>query len=119
MDDFQFEISFCRSLLVRDPQDLTAMEMLAGYCTRAGDIDEGLAWDHKIVSLNPDNAVSHYNLACSLALKRRSDEALAALREALARGYRDFDWMMEDPDLAVLQEHPGFSSLLAEYQAQS
>lgn len=117
-DTFQFEIDFCRSILKRDGKDLDTLEMLAGYYTKAGRIDEGLELDRKLVRLDPDNAVSHYNLACSLALKKRSRAAMNALRKALEKGYRDFNWIMQDPDLSNLQEEPSFVALLSEFQLQ-
>ena len=116
---YQFEIEFCHSILKRDPKDLVTMELLAGFCTRSGLIDEGLDWDRKIVDLDPENAVSHYNLACSLALKNRADEAIERLRVALERGYRDLSWMLKDPDLTNLHNNPGFSALVAEFQNQA
>ncbi|MGA1205708.1 MAG: TPR end-of-group domain-containing protein [Opitutales bacterium] len=115
--DYQFEIDFCRSLLGRDPGNVPVMEMLANYYTRAGRIDEGLELDLRIVELDPDNSVNHYNLACSLALKHRQSEAIAALRVALEQGYDDFKWLLEDPDLENLHDNPSFSALLSEYQA--
>jgi len=115
-DRHQFEIEFCHSILKRDPKDLTTMEMLAGLCTRSGRIDEGLEWDRKIVSLDPENAVGHYNLACSLALKAFDEEAVDHLRTAMEKGYRDFEWMEEDPDLENLRENPSFHALLAEFK---
>ena len=96
-EDLQFEIDFCRSVLNHDTENLTVMELLAGYLTKAGELDEGLAWDRKIVELDPNNAISHYNLACSLTLTRQHHAALEALRSALERGYNDFDWMLQDP----------------------
>lgn len=119
MNDHQFEIEFCRSILKHEPESLQVMEMLAGYCTRAGQIDEGLEWDRKLVQMDPENAINHYNLACSLALKRRAEEAIERLRIALEKGYRDLSWIREDPDLKPLHEHPGFSSLLAEFSQSS
>lgn len=116
--DLQFEIDFCHSILLRAPQDLTVMEMLAGLYTKAGRIDEGLELDRKIVELDPDNAISHYNLACSLALKNKPADAIAALRIAMEQGYSDFEWLMEDPDLASLHENPSFSALLSEFQVR-
>lgn len=115
-ESFDFEIEFCRSILKRDPGNLPSMEMLAGFCTRAGRIEEGLEVDRRIVELDPDNAVGHYNLACSLALKQRHEEAVEVLRTALEKGYKDFDWMLEDPDLKSLHEHSGFSALIAEFR---
>lgn len=115
-EQFQFEIDFCKSILKRGGNDVPTIEMLAGYYTRAGRIDEGLQLDKRIVELDPDYAVGHYNLACSFALKRRSQDAIEALRMALEKGYRDFSWIMEDPDLTSLHKDPAFSTLLSEFQ---
>ena len=75
--------------------------------------------DRKLVRLQPDNATAHYNLACSLALSRRRADALRSLEQAIALGYRDYDWMQQDPDLEGLKDHPAFQKLLAKLQPQS
>ena len=117
-NDYHFEIEFCRSLLEREPENLVIMEMLAGYYTKAGRIDEGLELDRRIVELDPENAISHYNLACSLALKKKANDAIASLRIAFEQGYDDFKWLLDDPDLSSLHDNPAFSSLLSEFQAR-
>jgi len=116
-NDFDFEIDFCQCVLRKDPDNLPVMEMLANYFTRAGRIDEGLVLDQRIVALNPKNSVGHYNLACSLALKHRQNEAIESLRTALENGYDDFDWLMKDPDLLNLHDNPLFSALISEFNA--
>jgi len=115
--DLQFEIDFCRSILKRDSHNLVVLEMLAGFLTKSGQVDEGLELDQRIVELDPDNAISHYNLACSLALKNRAVDAIASLRAALELGYKDFDWLMKDDDLFSLHDHPAFSALVSEFRA--
>ena len=115
--DYHFEIEFCQSVLRKEPENLVLMEMLAGFYTTSGQIDEGLELDRQIVELDPENSISHYNLACSLALKNKSTEAIAALRVALEFGYDDFKWLMEDTDLNSLHANPALSSLLSEFQA--
>ena len=117
-NDYQFEIDFSRSLMKREPENLVIMEMLAGYYTKAGRIDEGLELDRRIVELDPENAISHYNLACSLALKKRANDAIASLRLAFEQGYDDFKWLLDDPDLSSLHNNPAFSALLSAYQAK-
>jgi tetratricopeptide (TPR) repeat protein len=116
-DKYKFEINFCKGILKRDPEYLPVMELLAGYLTKSGNIDDGLAIDRKIVELDPDNAISHYNLACSLALKHMQGEAIDSLRTALEQGYDDFSWLMKDTDLQNLHDNPAFSALLSEFQA--
>jgi len=113
---YQFEIAFCESILRRQPKDVTLMEMLAGYYTRAGRIEEGLELDRRIVEIDPKSAIGHYNLACSLSLSSNPEAAIASLRTALDLGYRDFHWLLQDPDLQNLHAEPAFADLLEDYQ---
>ena len=85
------------------------VELLGGLYTRQGRIADGLKMDRKLVKLQPDNATAHYNLACSLALSKRKNDALRELRQAVKLGYRDFDWMQQDPDLEALKIIRDFS----------
>ncbi|MDP0499709.1 MAG: tetratricopeptide repeat protein [Verrucomicrobiota bacterium JB022] len=115
-ENLQFEIAFCESVLRQLPQDADIMEMLAGYYTRAGRIDDGLQMDERLVELCPGNATHHYNLACSLALAGRKDAAVERLRVALQKGYSDYEWMLRDEDLQGLKGFPPFINLLAEFE---
>ena len=48
-----------------------------------------------------------------------TSDALRSLRNAIDLGYRDFDWMQQDPDLAALKAHPAFLALLDQLKPQS
>jgi hypothetical protein len=37
--------------------------------------------------------------------------ALALLKQAVAKGFKDFDWMKRDPDLESIRNDPRFQSL--------
>jgi tetratricopeptide (TPR) repeat protein len=117
--DPEFEIAFFESVLRRAPSFANVIEILGGLYTRQGRIADGLKMDRKLVKLQPDNATAHYNLACSLALSKRKSDALRELRQAVQLGYRDFDWMQQDPDLEPLKLHPEFQALLATLKPQS
>ncbi|MCB1122395.1 MAG: hypothetical protein KJT03_12655 [Verrucomicrobiae bacterium] len=112
-----FEISFYESILRREPKFAEVIELLGGLYTNVGRIEDGLKMDQKLVRLWPEKPVVHYNLACSLALKRRSKQALEALKKAVELGYRDVKWMQEDPDLESLRDHPSFERLIEHLQA--
>jgi predicted esterase len=61
--------------------------------------------------LKPEAANVHYNLACALArLDRKA--ALAALEEAVARGFRSLPQITEDPDLAPLRDEARYRALV-------
>ncbi|MHC4923211.1 MAG: TPR end-of-group domain-containing protein [Planctomycetota bacterium] len=105
--------SIHREALRLDPEDLEALDFLAHRLTRTGRHEEGLDLDRRLVSLMPDNAVAHYNLACSLALTGRNDESLESLARAVEHGYTDADHTVDDEDLAALREDSRFQLLLA------
>ncbi len=113
-EDLSFEIEFVEDILRRDPNDPTVVELLANLYTKAGQIDQGLKLDRRLVKLQPANPVAHYNLACSLALKEKADNALQSLRTAIEHGYADWDWLLKDPDLTNLRTHPEFHAILVE-----
>ena len=117
--DPQFEMAFFESVLRRNSTYTDVIEILGGLYTRQGRIADGLKMDRKLVRLQPDNPTAHYNLACSLALMRRKGDALRSLQQAIALGYRDYDWMLQDPDLEDLKKHPGFLPLLEQLKPQS
>ncbi len=112
--DLSFEIEFFEALSRRDPADVRVLEALAQFYTRSGRLSDGLRVDRRIVKHAPDNPIAHYNLACSLALKRRRKEAVAELRRAFECGYDDISWILRDGDLNNLQGYPPFFELLAE-----
>ncbi|MSU48882.1 MAG: hypothetical protein EXS37_07315 [Opitutus sp.] len=117
--DPEFEIRFFESVLRREAGYAEVIEILGGLYTRQGRVADGLRMDRKLVRLKPDNAIAHYNLACSLALSQRKTDALRALHDAVKLGYRDFDWIQQDPDLDVLKKQPEFQSLLQTLKPQS
>jgi tetratricopeptide (TPR) repeat protein len=110
--DPEFDIRFFESVLRRAPAYANVIEILGGLYTRQGRIADGLKMDRKLVKLQPGNATARYNLACSLALSKRNTDALKELRQAVALGYRDLDWMQQDPDLEALKKHPDFQALI-------
>lgn len=113
-EDFQFETQFFESIYRRNPGDYRVVEVLGHLYTRQNRIDDGLRMDRRMVRLRPEDPLSHYNLACSLALKMRKRDAIQSLRRAVELGYRNSDWMLEDPDLEDLKGEPEFEALLAE-----
>lgn len=108
-----FEIAFFESVLKRNPKYTEVIEILGELYTRTGRIEDGLRMDRRLVRLLPDNPNAYYNLACSLALKKRQSEAIDTLEKAVSLGYDDVDWLMQDPDLDTLKNLPDFQKLIS------
>jgi len=107
-----FEVGFYESALESRPDHLGALEALANAYTRRGDVDDGLRVDRRITQILPENPIAHYNLACSLSLAGRIDEALVALERAVSLGYDDFEYLARDPDLANVRKDARYRVLI-------
>jgi hypothetical protein len=51
--------------------------------------------------LRPNEAMVHYNAACTFCSMNRKSEALDALSKAWRSGFTDSDWARRDPDLTL------------------
>lgn len=112
-DDFQIRI--LEAALKGNPDDFNVLFALGNAYTQAGRYDEGLAVDRKLTQMKPDNAVVHYNLACSLSLLERVDEALDELGVSFELGYREYNHVLSDPDLERVRRSDRFSELIERY----
>ena len=64
------------------------------------------------MAVGPIEPEMHYDLACVRSLRGDAKGALTALGNALAAGYRNWDWIDKDPDLANARADAGFPALL-------
>jgi Flp pilus assembly protein TadD len=103
LKDRTLELAILEGVLARDPQDAHLLGTLATLYTELGLVEKGLELDIRHVALTPDDPGARYDLACSLSLSGRLDEALAELEKALSLGFENTAWMMEDPDLAAVR----------------
>ncbi|HUJ10713.1 MAG TPA: hypothetical protein VL171_11860 [Verrucomicrobiae bacterium] len=108
-----FEVKFFEGIARRDPDFVEVLQILGDAYTETGQWEKGLEIDRRLAKLCPDNPLVFYNLACSYSLLKRVDEALAALTEALKRGYDDERWLNEDPDLDNLRKDNRFQKIRA------
>lgn len=108
----EFQINFFESILKKVPNYIEVIEMLGCLYTDIGQIDNGLKMDKKAVKLMPLNPTSHYNLACSLALKGQTAKAIESLNKSIDLGYDDLEWMLQDDDLISLHDNDKFKALV-------
>lgn len=110
-EDIDFEIKFYEGVLKRLPNFVPVLIVLGDLYTRKGCFEEGLRMDLRLSRLRRDDALVHYNLACSYSLLNRTDEALVSVKRAVELGYADFSYMQRDPDLANLRLDKRFREL--------
>lgn len=108
----EFEVAFYERLLEEQPNFVDALMALGEAYTRGGFYEKGFAVDQRLIQLKAHDPVVWYNLACSLSLLKRFDEALTSLRRALELGYDDFEYLGTDPDLQALRQSPQFRRFL-------
>ena len=106
------ELDFLQAIARRLPEDIDVLRALADLYTRTGAYTEGLRADERLSRLCAEDPVVWYNLACSLALLDRADDAFDALNRAVELGYNDYEWMKKDPDLVALHGDARFESFL-------
>jgi tetratricopeptide (TPR) repeat protein len=109
--NLDLEIGFLEGVRRRDPHYVEVLQALGDSYTRRGRLQEGLEVDESLVRLRPENPLAHFNLACSYSLTGQLPRAAEALHRAIDLGYRDFNWMRRDPDLAALRKDPAYKSI--------
>jgi tetratricopeptide (TPR) repeat protein len=117
-NQLDFDIEFFDCVLERQPDYLDVLRCQGQLLSHKGMHARALQIDHRLVQLEPEDSVAHYNLGCSLAVMGYAQDALEALRQALLRGYRDIDFLESDRDLDSLREEPGYRALLREFGMQ-
>ena len=117
--DPQFEILFYENILKTAPNFIEALRALGDLYTKQGFYQKGLAVDEKLARLRPEDALIHYNLACSYSLMNEVVKARDAMRRAFAFGYDDLAYLEKDPDLLNLLNDIEFADCLKQARARS
>lgn len=82
---------------------------------RAGEFAKAQALLEEQLTLQPENFVVLYNLACARALQGDADGAMARLFDAIEKGFTDRRHMLADPSLRSVRNHPKMLGLLEEW----
>jgi hypothetical protein len=109
--DLDIEITFFEGVIRRDPEFVEALQALGDDYTRRGRCLDGLEIDIRVCALLPEDALAHYNLACSFSLTDRLTEAADTVARSLDLGYKDVKWLEYDPDLENLRTSDAYSAV--------
>lgn len=111
-----FELDFFGRILSRHAEFFEALRVHASNLAQKKRYNESLLMERRIIQIRPDDALAHYNLACSYALLQQPELALGTLRKALELGYTDFRYIHQDHDLDSIRKDPRFRKLIREFE---
>lgn len=77
--------------------------------------DSAIVYLQKAIKLDSTKPKMYYQLACSYALNNNHARAIQFLGEAYARGYKNKEYLLLDPDLSELKNEKDFQVLLDKY----
>lgn len=113
----KFELRFFANILRRYPDYVDVLRIMSQLLTQVGRYPEALEVDLRLVRQRPQDAVAHYNLACTYARLGKTDSAIRALRRAIELGYRDYSYIKRDRDLDSIRDDPRYRELMRQLES--
>jgi tetratricopeptide (TPR) repeat protein len=114
--NLEFELKFTERLIQDNPDYVDGLILLGELLTKDKQYQKALQVDSKLTALKPDDPIVFYNLACDYSLLNKKSLSLKALEESLNLGYRDIDYILNDPDLENLRSSKRFPQLLERFK---
>jgi non-specific serine/threonine protein kinase len=94
------------------PDDARAVYLGAVVWTQVGNTQRAIEWAGQALTMDPEEPLTLYNVACVYALQNQAEQALDCLEQAVSHGFRHKEWVEHDSDLAALRELARFEALL-------
>jgi tetratricopeptide (TPR) repeat protein len=106
---------YYRKAVDLDPKSSNANLNLGILYHNLRQYDTAIVYIQNAIRINPRNSKAYFDLACSYALTNKPEQAVLYLRQAFERGYRSYEALLTDPDLAGLKNYKEFQALLDKY----
>jgi tetratricopeptide (TPR) repeat protein len=74
--------------------------------------DRAISLFKKMIGLRPDNAEGYYNIACIYSKENRIEESIDWLKQAIERGYKNWDLLKTDKDLENIRGSMYYKELI-------
>jgi tetratricopeptide (TPR) repeat protein len=108
-----FEINLYEAALKSNPNNIEALRFLGYTYSKEGYHEKALEVDKRLVRLLPEEAIIHYNLACSYSQLNQIDSAFNELEMAILLGYNEWKHMEHDEDLNNMKKDPRYKQLIS------
>ncbi|MDJ0811134.1 MAG: tetratricopeptide repeat protein [Desulfobacterales bacterium] len=103
---------YYRKVIALLPRNGEALNGLATIHFQKQEYEEALRLFLKLSQLFPDHPEADYNIACVYARQHQTQNALRWLRQAIEKGYHNWQRIKNDPDLESVRHTPEFEKLL-------
>jgi serine/threonine protein kinase/Flp pilus assembly protein TadD len=94
------------------PESARALYLGASAWCQLGDRQRALEWARRALTVDANEPMTLYNVACVYALLGQTEEAIDTLTQAVAGGFTHKAWIENDSDFKSLQGHARFKALL-------
>jgi adenylate cyclase len=104
------------AVIAKDPTNCAALAMGAMTLAAGGDEERARDWARRALLLDPDNLLTRYNMACTLAQYLKDTEAALEVLEPYferTSSTTELRHLEVDPDLDPLREDARFKQMLA------
>jgi serine/threonine protein kinase/Flp pilus assembly protein TadD len=98
--------------LLKHPEDGRAYMFYATDLAQVGKTEEAMTQAEKALDWTPNDPLMLYNGACFYARMGEKSKAVEALREALAAGFENLEWIRRDADLESIRAEQGYLELI-------
>jgi adenylate cyclase len=99
--------------LIRHPESSRPAQMGACVLANLGEVDKAKAWMERALAIDPDDTHIRYNAACMWAQLGDIEKSLDLLQTWASHvGPENKDWMLADPDIDPVRQHPRYAKLL-------
>ena len=94
-----------------NPDNVRAYNLGATTLAKLGNVPRALEFARKSLSIEPEDPLVLYNVACLHALIDMREEALGYLERAVKNGFGHMESMANDPDLDSIRKTPWFQAI--------
>ena len=98
--------------LSQHPDDARGHMFFASSLVQNGKNEEGMAEAAKALELSPGDPVMMYNAACFYAVLGEKRLALEWLKNSIASGNENYEWLKRDSDLDTIRGEPEYAELV-------
>ncbi len=113
--EYDESINHYQKAISIEPGGIHAMFRLALVHSVRNEPDKALAVLQDMRRIEPDNPEIYYNIACIYAKKNEVETSVAWLKQAIEKGFSNYDLIRKDPDLANIRNTPFIKDLMMEH----